>query len=380
LQSPNFLYHRGISKSGAVADQGRIRVDAYTIAKRISYRVTDSIPDAELLSKAQSGALYDISVVAEQTQRLMNSSAGRKKVRENFIYWLHLNKIATPLAETLAREGLSSDVAARDRIRTEMLNEVRDFAEYVIFEMNGRYEDLIYSDLAFPKSADMAKVLNTAVMQGSTPQRSTDGRRGILMRPALMLSSGLRESPVGRGVRFRLYALCDVVPPPPPNADQANTEALASLDLDSMTTRQIATATTMTSSCVGCHAQINSIGFAMARFSPVGKIQNSEKVYSSAGQLLHDFPIDTASTNINVATAGESVRGFEDLNVLFASSNKIKACLSRQFFAYSRLREPASEDNCQMSEMEDALDSGAPIKNTLLKNVTAEEIFWMRLK
>ncbi|MFW5921130.1 MAG: DUF1592 domain-containing protein, partial [Polyangiales bacterium] len=68
LQSPYFLYR--VEQSTNESD-GVVPLDGWEIAARLSYFLWDSMPDEELFSLAESGALEDPEVVASQAERML---------------------------------------------------------------------------------------------------------------------------------------------------------------------------------------------------------------------------------------------------------------------------------------------------------------------
>src|SRR5690606_23826255 len=67
----------------------------FELASRLSYFLTGSMPDEELLSAAERGDLYDLVLIEQQARRLLTSARAKERVREFHSQWLGLDRIAS---------------------------------------------------------------------------------------------------------------------------------------------------------------------------------------------------------------------------------------------------------------------------------------------
>jgi len=380
FQAPEFIFHWNGTTGAADQVSQRIAVDAYTVANRLAFQMTGFPPDQTLYNAAAAGQLSSLAQVQAQAARLLDSARGRTKVRGLFYHWLRLHKTYPANALALARAGLPSDNATQNRLIDEMVKETLDFAEHIVFNQNGTFSDLFLSNLSFPQSAEMAKILGLPpAARGATA--STDSRAGLSMRPAVIGGTGSeREAPINRGIRIRTRVLCETVPPPPADADDVAADVLTSIDRTMHTTREIAGLVTASPACISCHSFLNPPGYALGSFGPIGEFRTLEKVYDAAGALKNQFPIDSKVTSgLNIVSSADQANNHTELAQLIANSTKAQGCFAQYAFRASRVRFENAQDNCNLAEVEAQLTQKKPVKSALIQAVAAEDIFWKGL-
>ncbi len=374
FQSPSLHFH--MIKTTPATSANRVKVDAYTVASRISYGLTGGPPDDTLLNAARDGKLETLEGVKAQGLRLQNTAGARRQFRDMVTFWLRLNNVVSPATNALVRAGLPSDGATRNRIRTEIANETLDFAEHIVFTLNGTYEDLMTSKLSFPKSNELAKILGVTLPSPIAPVASTDGRQGLLMRPSLLLSNYERERPIYRGVVVRTRFLCDIIPPPPADADQAATDNISAVDPLSLPAREVTSITTKNTSCTVCHNLINPLGYVLGGFGPLGEKRSLERVYNPAGAEVSSFPLNTQASDLNIARPNDHASDAADVVKHMVESTKARACLVQNIFRYNRVQQESESDHCGLGIAEAAVRSGRPVKEVILETLVNEDIFW----
>jgi hypothetical protein len=290
---------------------------------------------------------------------------------------MRLDKVYVPNDIAMTRLGLSNTSAVRQRVRDEMINETKEFADHVIFDLGGRYDDLLLSNKGVPRSAEMARILG---LPDSTrgPAALPDSRMGLAMRPSILNSTGdERETTINRGIRIRMRLMCESVPPPPGDADTVAAENLGAIDPEKMTARQVAAATTA-GSCTACHGTLNTPGYALGHFGPLGEFRNTEKVYKrGTTTVANEFAIDASvNNNLNIVTTADATNDHTGLAQLIAGSAKGRSCLAQFAFRYSRVRVETTPDACVIADAEHELAAGASVKDVLVKVLAPEDILW----
>jgi hypothetical protein len=377
LQAPEFFIHWTVTTGQADAANKRIRVDAFTIADHLAYQITAFPPDATLMTAAKNGQLSTLDQVQSQAKRLLESTRGRARVGGLFDYWLRLDKVFVPNDVALTRLGISNASDVRQRLKSEMITETKEFADHVIFDLTGRYEDLLLSTKAVPRSNEMAKILGLPENTRG-PAAVPNTRMGLTMRPSILNSTGdERETTINRGIRIRMRLMCESVPPPPGDADTVASNNLAAIDPEKMTGRQIAVATTA-GSCTACHGTLNTPGYALGHFGPLGEYRATEKIYKrGTTTLANEFGIDSSvNSNINITNTNDTVADHTDLARLISGSAKGRSCLAQFAFRYSRVRVETAPDSCIIADAERDLAAGASVKDVLVKVIAPEDIFW----
>jgi hypothetical protein len=373
IQAPEaqFLWEQS---EGAIT-QNRAKVDAYTVANRLAFSLTDSMPDVDLRTAASKGQLATLDQVEAQADRLLKSARGKDKVKKMFRMWLRLGKIQTPTVNAATRAGVTSSDAARLAIRDASVTELFDYVSYTIFDKNGTFTDLMTSEIAFPKQADLAKLMGTAVSTGQ-PVGFPNGRGGLISRPAILMTGQDRESPIKRGVALRTRILCEPVPPPPPSLDGEIANVSGSFDHLAFSSREVAAKMTSTGSCVGCHSRLNTLGFALGYFGPLGEYRTSETTYNPSGQAVQTFKVETSVAGLDLVTDSDTAADHRNLADLISRSPKARGCFAAYAFKTTSLRNEVANDNCRLAEVETALSQNLPIKQALIKNIANEDIFW----
>lgn len=176
---------------------------------------------------------------------------------------------------------------------------------------------------------------------------------------------------------MRLRVLCEVLPPPPADADDAAQNALSAIDPNTLSMRDVAKHVTGATSCMNCHRTLNSLGYALSSFGPLGEFRTSEKIFGTNNQVLREFPVDAKVTEgVNLVSASDSVKDHVDMADLASRSPVAQACMARFAFRFSRLRMEQSQDACQMAEATQMLKTSQPVQQALVKSVASEDIFW----
>jgi len=93
LQSPQFLY-RMDSLRPPTFETGAVALDTYQIASRLSYFLTNSMPDAQLMAAADASAAFSAAEIEIQARRLLETSRAKAMVREFNQQWLQLDQLS----------------------------------------------------------------------------------------------------------------------------------------------------------------------------------------------------------------------------------------------------------------------------------------------
>ncbi|MEL6338358.1 MAG: DUF1592 domain-containing protein [Myxococcota bacterium] len=184
------------------------RLSPFEVAERLAYFITDTPPDTALLEAAQQGGLHTIEDVALHARRLTQTAAARTKMNRIVLEWLGLDRPSQPSEAVLTHLSLSDGPQFAEDARAELLR----FVEYIVFEREGSFQDLMTAQVAFPFTPDLAILFGVPVGEG--PVEITTGHAGVFLRPA-MLSSPLDASqPITRGLQVLDRLLCSKVPSP----------------------------------------------------------------------------------------------------------------------------------------------------------------------
>ncbi|QDT07571.1 hypothetical protein K227x_59990 [Rubripirellula lacrimiformis] len=253
LCSPRFLY--------TVSPESP--QDAWGIANRLSYFLWNSMPDEHLMRLAESGALIQPDVIADQTRRMLADPKADGFVIDFAGQWLGLRKVGDMLPDP----GLypEYDLVLEQSMRAESESLFRE-----VLTKNLPVTDFLAPRFAMlnqrlAKHYGIDGVLGNEIRSVPVP---ADSPRGGLLGHASMLtttSNGTRTSPVVRGV-WVLENLLDSPPsPPPPDVEPIEPDVRGATTIREMLAKHRDVAT-----CKECHRRIDPWGFGLENFDAVG--------------------------------------------------------------------------------------------------------------
>ena len=251
LSSPSFLYLR--------ENQGTL--DDFAIASRLSYFLTRSAPDRQLLFLARQGKLK--ANLRSQTERLIEHSHFERFITDFTDAWLNLREM---------------DFTAPDRtlypefepyLRFSMPLETRAFFRELL-EGNHPVSNIVDSHFALLNDR-MAEHYRIPGVQGSNFRKvhlpSDSLRGGFLSQASIhkVSANGTNTSPVVRGV-YVLERILGITPsPPPPGTPGVEPDIRGASSL-----RELLDKHRDLESCASCHNKIDPLGFALESFDVIG--------------------------------------------------------------------------------------------------------------
>ncbi|MFH5802631.1 DUF1592 domain-containing protein [Alienimonas sp. DA493] len=267
LASPEFLLLR--------EEPGEL--DAYALADRLAFFLTNSPPDGELRAAAADGSLTDDAELRRQTDRLLDDPRAERFAAHFLDDWLDLGAIR----ETQPDGNLYPE---HDALLTEsMLEETRAFFAALLREDRGAFH-VVDSDF-LTINQRLAQLYNIPGVRGSKPQTvpvPEDGVRGGLLTQASLLkvtANGTTTSPVVRGTFVMDRLLGDPPPPPPPSVPAIEP------DISGATTiREQLAAHRDVEGCAVCHRKIDPPGFALESFDVMGGYRDRYRVSADRGK------------------------------------------------------------------------------------------------
>src|SRR5450432_1337042 len=251
----------------------------YALASRLSYFLWSSMPDEELLARAEAGDLQKPDVLAAQARRMLKDDRARGLALEFAGNWLDFRRFEEHNA--VDRERFPSFT---NDLREAMFQEPVRFIEDVI--RNDRSVlDLLYAGRTFVNPAlarhyGMPWVAGDGAGDGAGDAGAADrwvrvddarlyGRGGLLPMSVFLTQNapGLRTSPVKRGYWVVRRVLGETIPAPPANVPELpHDEAKMDLPLREMLAQHRANP-----ACASCHARFDSLGLAFEGYGPIGE-------------------------------------------------------------------------------------------------------------
>jgi hypothetical protein len=347
-------------KSSAAPMTGR-PLSSYALASRLSYFLWSSMPDDELLARAQAGDLQKPEVLAAQARRMLKDDRARGLALDFAGNWLDFRRFEEHNA--VDRERFPS---FNNELREAMFQEPVRFIEDVIHN-DRSVLDLLYGNYTFvnpvlAKHYGMPEVTGKEDTWVRVDDAGQYGRGGLLPMSVFLTqnSPGLRTSPVKRGYWVVRRVLGETIPPPPPVVPELpNDESKSDLPVRDMLAKHRENPV-----CAACHARFDSFGLAFEGYGPVGDKRSKD---------LAGRPVDT-----QVAfTGGGQGAGFEAVQAYIREHRQKDFIdnLSRKLLAYALGRSLQLSDEPAIERMQTKLTANAYRFNTLIETIITSPQF-----
>lgn len=316
LQSPYFVYRL---ESGQTAQNGGlVPLTSYEVASRLSYFLTNSMPDSTLMQAADADALQTDDQVETQARRLLTTDRARAAAATFNYQWLNLVKMEGLTKDSSTFPGFTADVGQAIHDSTVQ------FVDYAFWTQNS-LSALLTDSHAFVNDS-------LATIYGVTPPGSSSlqlvdvdptQRAGVLTQAGLLagLANTLNDSPVQRGLLILNSFLCAAPPPPPAGINMTPPAFDPSMP---MTTRQRMQTEHAVGSCATCHTEMDAIGFAFENYDAIGQWRTQDS----------GLPVD-ASSNLMGTDVDGSFVGAVAMAQKLAQSQDVAQCVSYQWLRYS---------------------------------------------
>ena len=253
------------------ARPGYARLDAYSLASRLSFFLWNAAPDDELLRAAGKGELDTGEGLAKSVDRMLASPRLEAGMRAFFDDMLRFDDLAV-----LSKDPGIYPVFGAETIVDAREQTLRTLVDHLLVRKRD-YRDLFTSGDTFV-SPSLAIIYDVAAPPGWTAYTSPpdSARAGLLTQVSFLAANAHpgRSSPTLRGKAVRELLLCQSVPRPPPNVDFSLLE-----DADSRlkTARERLDLHRTNPVCAGCHKITDPIGLAFEHFDGAGQYRSTER-------------------------------------------------------------------------------------------------------
>ena len=325
LQSPQFLYRAEAAL--APGPDGRMALDDWEVASRLSYFLYDSMPDAELFEAARSGQLRTPEQIEAAARRMLTQPRVLDKLVSFHEQAWQFGRFSR----------ISPDRATYPNVPSGFVNRVREsaaaFVEDVIAS-GGGLEELLTAPYVFVDEG-LAPLYGVSA-PGESGMSRVDfpggERQGLLTQIGFLAANAysIRTDPIHRGLFVQRNVLCRTIPDPPPDAA---TTPLPPTDEPIETTREEISLLTGQSYCPVCHSQINPPGFAFEGFDAIGQARETE----------NGVAVDTSA---EMVLDGQlvSFEGPAELIALLARSQEAHRCYAARWIEFTYGRPLARDD------------------------------------
>ncbi len=318
LMSPSFLYHTIPQPAGGRMGDSEL-VDEATLAERLSYFLWSAPPSSKIREMAQKGELRkNLPAVVKS----MITDWEAQAMRDNFAgQWLQLRDtdLINPSKKLVPGfEGGES---------YDMRRETQLFFDHIL-QKNLSIIDFLNADYTFvnkrlAKLYDLPNVGNFK-NKNEFKQVSLAGtpRGGVLTQGSILAitANPTRTNIVRRG-KFVLESILGFSPPPQPGDVPPLDEQ--KVRQGHQTLRQQFEEHRKATSCAGCHALLDPIGFALENYDLIGRWRTQD----------HNLPVDTAGTWIR----GQQFKNLQEFREIMVRDMKgdFVRCLAENLLTYS---------------------------------------------
>lgn len=335
-------------------DPDQMRLDAYSLASRLSFFFWDANPDKELLNAAESGELQTKEGRVQAIDRMLASPRLVSGMRAFFDDMFAFDDFNTMSKDPLIYPSFTSvtAVAAREQTLRTVINHL------IVDEQD--YRDLYTSRSTFI-SPELAVLYDMPAPTGWTPYTFPEDslRAGLLTQISFLTLHAHpgRSSPTLRGKALREVLLCQHVPPPPPNVDFAS---LQNPDLHYPTQRDRVAAHLESPSCAGCHKITDPMGLALENFNGEGRFQETENgVLIDATGNLDGVEFE------NVVGLGEALR----------NNPALPSCLVQRLYSYGSGGATGAEENNILAYFNELFEEKGYRLPELLRTMASSDSF-----
>lgn len=364
LQSVHFLYR---VESSTAVKAGRIPLNDYEIASRLSYSLANTMPDDAMLSDAAAHKLQSRDTVVAQAQRLISSPAGRATVG-NFSYQLlHLSDYDQISKDAQKVPAFTAGIGA------DLKQEVLSFTDDVVFAQDRGLTELLTAPYTFANS----KIAKVYGLPGSAPAAGQADafvrvaldptqRAGLLTQAGFLSANAEEETPsiIVRGHHVAKDILCVTIPPPPDNVPP-----LPAIDPTS-TNRKRVTTLTMNAPCSACHTTlINPLGFGLEHLDGYAQFRAQEN--GQAIDATGTYSIDGHDVSFN---------GALEMIKAIAGSQQAQDCYAAHLveYLYGRDVDVTNDADKNLVARAGARAKANPSTKNLIVNLVATDAFLTR--
>lgn len=314
LISPSFIYL--VEKR---SDEKQPRLNDFELASRLSYFLWSSTPDDDLLNAAKAGKLTQPAELERQVLRMLADAKSEALVQNLTGQWLALRRIDEFAIDPKQFPTWSA------HLRVSMLEETRAFFREILRNdlsvLNFLDSDWTMLNARLAKHYGIPGITGDQFRKVQLPKDSPRG--GLITQAALMkiLSDGIATKPITRATWILENLLADPPPPPPANIDTSGIALKKGSKPTSL--RERFEVHRQIPACYSCHRKIDSIGFGLENFDPIGAWRDRDE---------NKLPIDASGE----LRDGKSFKGPRELKqALLARKDDFCRCITEKFLTYA---------------------------------------------
>ena len=336
------------------ANPGQQRLDAYSLASRLSFFLWNAAPDDLLLKAAASGELHTAKGLAKSVDRMLASdrlSVGMRVFFDDMLMLEDFNNLSKDAQIYPQFTGVAV-VDAREQTLRMVVDQ--------LVTKNKDYRDIFTTRETF-LSPSLAALYRLPSTPGWMPYEFPEGspRMGILTQAAFLAAHSHpgRSSPTLRGKALREILLCQPVPKPPANVDFS---LLENPDPNVRTQRDRVAVHLKNPVCAGCHKVTDPMGLALENFDGAGQYRETEK---------------GAKIDASGSMDGKNFADIRELAQVLHDNPAAPQCLARRVYAYGTGSPASAVARTELAALYKQFEAGGYRLRPLLRNVVMSKAF-----
>ena len=353
LVDPNVLMITDVAENDP-KNPGQKRLDAYSVASRLSFFLWNTVPDDAILKMAESGEILTPKGRARAVDTMLASPKLENGVRAFFD-----DMFAFEDFDNLSKDGAIYPIVTGTALRDSREQTLRTIADHLVTR-KGDYRDLFTTKNTFMSPA-LAAIYQVPTRPGWTPYTfpDTSPRAGILTHVSFLAvhAHPARSSATLRGKALRELFLCQKVPAPPPNVDFS---ALEDPTSPFRTARDRVNFHLQNPVCAGCHKITDPMGLALENFDGGGQFRDNEK----------GVPIDASGV-----LDGASFKNIAGLSHAMREHPQVPRCLVRRIYSYGTGGPLTNDSNDQVDALTKVFASNGYRVPELMRAIASSDAF-----
>jgi Protein of unknown function (DUF1592)/Protein of unknown function (DUF1588)/Protein of unknown function (DUF1595)/Protein of unknown function (DUF1585) len=361
LISPSFN-HR--TEYGVETTAGRFALTPHEFASTLSFLLTDTLPDRELMAAADSGALANSAEREKQVQRLLALASTKSSLEYTLLSAWNFGNLFGKAKDPETYPQYTANLAS------QMYEETRLFLREHLW--SGGLNNVLTSKTTFVNGAlaDLYGIRFPGMDRSKFEKVDLTGlpRSGLLTQASFLTAFSRTDetSVVARGLFVNGPLLCLPKIPPPPESVVADVEAQLTSNSTELERAEFRAATMP---CSSCHNQFDAYGLMFENYNAIG----GHRLTDERGMAIHsrvDFSKMTAFTGF--------IDGPIEFSQLVAGRSDFVECVTRHVLAYGTGIDGIQRNQCEVTDITKNLNQQSTLAD-VIKAVVASPSMSVRV-
>jgi hypothetical protein len=361
MAAPSFALRTEIGTKDA---SGRATLGNHEVASALSFLLTDSGPDAELMAAADAGTLASPDVLAQHVARLLETPAVQTSLTSTLLSTWGIDKVFAEHKDPTLFPQYTPALQASMYRETELFVGDKLWGAAPVSTLWTSESTFVDAGLAALYGVTHTGAAPTDFVAVTLPAGT---RAGLLTQPSVLASRAGADvtSVVRRGLFVRTSLLCLPKVPPPPNSVQA---AVAAQLEGGKTEKELAAERAATSPCNGCHALMDPPGLLLEHYDPIGRYRTD----------IAGVPVDATADLTNFGAVPGSFQNAVQFAQAASSAPEFKSCMARHLLTYALADDEVSLASCSVQEAASKLPATNVTFRDIAKQVALSPALWLR--